>query len=98
MKKAITGLPDELFTWEEISKEQQVIKIYTDRRRYGKTVTIIEGFNSKDVDLKELAKSLKRKVATGGTVKDGRIELQGDQRERAKRFLEEIGYTVEIIE
>ncbi len=97
MKKAITGLPDELFTWEEISKEQQVIKIYTDRRRYGKTVTIIEGFNSRDVDLKELAKSLKRKVATGGTVKDGKIELQGDQRERAKKFLEEMGYTVEII-
>ncbi len=98
MKKAITGLPDELFTWEEISKEQQVIKIYTDRRRYGKTVTIIEGFNSKDVDLKELAKSLKRKVATGGTVKDGRIELQGDQRERVKKVLEGMGYTVEIIE
>ena len=98
MKKAITGLPDELFTWEEISKEQQVIKIYTDRRRYGKTVTIIEGFNSKDVDLKELAKSLKRKVATGGTVKGEKIELQGDQRDRAKKFLEEMGYTVEIIE
>ncbi len=98
MKKPITGLPDELFTWEEISKEQQVIKIYTDRRRYGKTVTIIEGFNSRDVDLKELAKSLKRKVATGGTVKDGRIELQGDQREKAKKFLEDLGYTVELIE
>ncbi len=98
MKKAITGLPDELFAWEEISKEQQVIKIYTDRRRYGKTVTIIEGFDPRDVDLKEMAKSLKRKVATGGTVKDGRIELQGDQRERVKRFLEEMGYTVEIIE
>ncbi len=98
MKKAITGLPDELFAWEEISKEQQVIKIYTDRRRYGKMVTIIEGFNEKDVDLKELAKSLKKKVASGGTVKDGRIELQGDQREKARKFLEDMGYTVEIIE
>lgn len=98
MKKAITGLPDELFAWEEISKEQQVIKIYTDKRRYGKTVTIIEGFDPKDVDLKEMAKSLKRKVATGGTVKDGRIELQGDQREKVKRFLEDMGYMVEILE
>ncbi len=98
MKKAITGLPDELFAWEEISKEQQVIKIYTDKRRYGKTVTIIEGFDPKDVDLKDMAKSLKRKVATGGTVKDGRIELQGDQREKAKKFLESLGYTVEILE
>ncbi|NPA74833.1 MAG: stress response translation initiation inhibitor YciH [Euryarchaeota archaeon] len=98
MKKAITGLPDELFAWEEISKEQQVIKIYTDRRRYGKTVTIIEGFNEKDVNVKEIAKALKRKVATGGTAKDGRIELQGDQREKARKFLEDMGYTVEIIE
>ncbi|MCD6370971.1 MAG: stress response translation initiation inhibitor YciH [Thermoplasmata archaeon] len=98
MKKAITGLPDELFAWEEISKEQQVIKIYTDKRRYGKTVTIIEGFDPRDVDLKEMAKSLKRKVATGGTVKDGRIELQGDQKEKVKRFLEDMGYIVEILE
>ncbi len=98
MKKAITGLPDELFAWEEISKEQQVIKIRTDKRRYGKTVTIIEGFDPKDVDLKEMAKALKRKVATGGTAKDGRIELQGDQREKVKKFLESMGYTVEIID
>ncbi len=98
MKKAITGLPDELFAWEEISKEQQVIKIRTDKRRYGKTVTIIEGFDPRDVDLKEMAKALKRKVATGGTAKDGRIELQGDQRERVKKFLEGMGYTVEIID
>ncbi len=98
MKKVITGLPDELFALEEISKEQQVIKIYTDKRRYGKTVTIIEGFNPKDVDLKEMARSLRKKTASGGTVKDGRIELQGDQRDKARKFLESQGYTVEIIE
>ena len=97
MKKSITGLPDELFTWEEISKEQQVIKIYTDRRRYGKTVTIIEGFNERDVNLKDIAKVLKRKVATGGTVKDGKIELQGDQTEKVKKELEKMGYAVEVI-
>ncbi|OYT58256.1 stress response translation initiation inhibitor YciH [Euryarchaeota archaeon ex4484_178] len=98
MKKVITGLPDELFALEEISKEQQVIKIYTDKRRYGKTVTIIEGFNPKDVDLKEMARSLRKKTASGGTVKDGRIELQGDQRDKARKFLEGLGYIVEMIE
>ncbi|AGB04715.1 translation initiation factor eIF-1/SUI1-like protein [Aciduliprofundum sp. MAR08-339] len=98
MKKVITGLPDELFALEEISKEQQVIKIYTDKRRYGKTVTIIEGFDPRDVDLKEMARTLRKKTASGGTVKDGRIELQGDQRERARKFLESQGYVVEIIE
>ncbi len=98
MKKVITGLPDELFALEEISKEQQVIKIYTDKRRYGKTVTIIEGFDPKDVDLKDMARALRKKTASGGTVKDGRIELQGDQRDKARKFLESQGYTVEIIE
>ncbi len=98
MKKVITGLPDELFALEEISKEQQVIRIYTDKRRYGKTVTIIEGFDPKDVDLKDMARALRKKTASGGTVKDGRIELQGDQRDKAKKFLESQGYTVEIIE
>jgi len=98
MKKVITGLPDELFALEEISKEQQVIKIYTDKRRYGKTVTIIEGFDPKDVNLKDMARALRKKTASGGTVKDGRIELQGDQRDKARKFLESQGYTVEIIE
>ncbi len=60
-------------------------------------VTIIEGFNEKDVNLKDIAKLLKRKVATGGTVKDGKIELQGDQKEKVKKELEKMGYAVEVI-
>lgn len=61
-------------------------------------MTIIEGFDPKDVDLKDMARALRKKTASGGTVKDGRIELQGDQREKARKFLESQGYTVEIIE
>lgn len=95
MKKISLGLPDELSPFEEIVKEQTLIKIYLDRRRYGKVVTIVEGFD-KSTDLEELAKLLKRKVASGGTVKDGKIELQGDHREKVKDVLESMGYTVEI--
>ncbi len=95
MKKISLGLPEELSPFEEIVKEQSLIRIYTDRRRYGKIVTIIDGFD-KGVDLEELAKTLKKKVASGGTVKDGRIELQGDHREKVKEVLEEMGYVVEI--
>jgi translation initiation factor 1 len=47
------------------------------------------------VDISELATTLKRKTATGGTAKDGKIELQGDQRERVKKILEDLGYKVE---
>ena len=68
-----------------------------DKRRYGKNVTIIEGIDPKDEDIYQIAKSLKRKVASGGTVKDGkRIELQGEHRQEAKKLLEEMGFKVEV--
>ncbi|MDP8012333.1 MAG: stress response translation initiation inhibitor YciH [Thermoplasmata archaeon] len=93
MKKSSTGLPKELTNFDELAT-QQVLKVYTDRRRYGKTMTIIEGFDS-SVDLKELAKELKHSVAAGGTFKDERIELQGDHREKVKKILQEMGFIVE---
>ncbi len=97
MKKVIvSGIPDELLPWEEIAKEQSIIKIRTDRRRYGKIVTIVEGFDP-SVDLHDMAKMLKKKMATGGSVKDGQIVLQGEHTERVKKVLEDMGYTVEIL-
>jgi len=47
-----------------------------------------------DAELQELAGILKQKCGTGGTVKDGRIEIQGDQRERIVVDLEKLGYKV----
>jgi translation initiation factor 1 len=44
--------------------------------------------------LLELAAKLKQRCETGGTVKDGRIEIQGDQRERLVAVLEDMGYRV----
>jgi translation initiation factor 1 len=80
---------------EEIAREQQQIKIFTDTRRYGKVVTVVEGFNSADIDLPELARKLKNKCAAGGTHKDGRIELQGDHKKKVKETLTEMGFTVD---
>ena len=91
------GLPDELCMCEEIAREQQNIKITTDKRRYGKLVTIIEGIDQGDIDLDELAKKLKTKCASGGTVKDGRIELQGDHKKKVKAALEDMGFNVETV-
>ncbi len=81
---------------EELAKEQQVIRIRSDTRRYGKFMTIVDGLNSGDIDVKELARTLKNKCAAGGTAKDGRIELQGDHRKRVAEVLEGIGYRVEV--
>lgn len=86
----------ELSPLDEIAKESQAITIATDKRRYGKYVTIVSGFDTRAEDMKELAKTLKKKTATGGTVKGDKIELQGDQRERVKKVLEEMGFKVEI--
>lgn len=87
------GLPKELCVCEEIAREQQEIKIYSVKRRYGKIVTIVEGINANDIDIDELARKLKTTCAAGGTVKDGNIELQGDHVKRVQSALSDLGFT-----
>lgn len=62
--------------------------------RGGKTVTIIERLCLSDDDLKDLCKSMKQKCGTGGTVKEHRIELQGDFRNQVRPWLAAKGYKV----
>ncbi len=90
------GLPKEICVCEEIAREQQEIVISTTTRRYGKTVTIVEGLDPSDIDVKGLTVDLKNACACGGSYKDGNIELQGDHRERVKKELERMGFHAEI--
>lgn len=61
--------------------------------RGGKTVTVIDGFAGIGLPEKEqLAKRIRAACGCGGTVKEGRIEIQGDQREVAARILTEAGF------
>jgi len=92
---SVCGLPEELCMCEQIAKEQQQIRILTDTRRYGKVMTVIEGINSSEIDMDDLAKKLKTRCAAGGTYKDGRIELQGDHKRKVKEVLEELGFSVD---
>ncbi len=92
---SVCGLPEELCMCEQIAKEQQKIRILTDTRRYGKVVTVVEGIDSTDIDLSDLARKLKTRCAAGGTAKDGRIELQGEHKKKVKEVLEELGFSVE---
>ncbi len=99
MAKKFSNVLDELINAEEeIAKEQQKIKIKLDKRKFGKEVTIIEGIDEKSVDIKSLVKTLKKSLGCGGTYKDGVIELQGDQRYRAKKILVQEGFLEENIE
>ena len=96
MDSLCLGLPPELC--EQLEAESQVIKIKIERRKIGKIVTVIEGIDSRSFDLKKLASYLKSKLAAGGTVKNGRIEIQGDHRNRIKKILvEELGFRPENI-
>ena len=61
--------------------------------RGGKTVTVVKNFVGIGLPEKEmLAKKMQKACGTGGTVKDGQIEIQGDQREHVARILEETGF------
>lgn len=65
--------------------------------RRGKGVTTIFDMPLSEATIKELAATLKNKCGTGGTVKDRRIEIQGDQRERIIAELERLGYAVKRV-
>ena len=93
----ITGLPKDLGVIETISKEKQFIRVRTVKRRYGKIMTLVEGFDS-SVDVKVLSKQLKSKLACGGTQKNGVIELQGNQKSRIVEVLVNLGYPREGID
>ena len=62
--------------------------------RRGKGVTVVFDLNLDEAKLNELAATLKNRCGTGGTVKDGRIEIQGDLRTRVTEELERLGYKV----
>ncbi|GGD39385.1 translation initiation factor [Muriicola marianensis] len=61
-------------------------------KRKGKPVTILEGYNGADKDLKNLTKELKTLLGVGGTYKDEKIIIQGDYRDRIMEFLKENGF------
>ena len=64
--------------------------------RKGSGVTVITGIPLDEQGLKNIAKQLKQKCGTGGTVKSGTIEIQGDHRELLLQELLKMGYTAKL--
>ena len=91
------GLPTPACICEQITKSTQRIRVTTDKKRYGKVVTLITGFDN-SIDIKKTAKNLKNELACGGTAKGGLIELQGDHTKRVKPILVKLGFDEESID
>lgn len=71
------------------------VRLRIDRKkRAGKSVTIIDGIQGNNVDLKALTKEIKKQCGTGGAVKDGVIEIQGDVRDFLLTYLQHKGFNV----
>ena len=64
--------------------------------RRGRAVTVVRGLALAAGELDDLARELKRACGVGGSVKDGAVEIQGDQREKVAALLRERGYTVKL--
>ena len=76
---------------------QQTVYLHRESSgRGGKAVTLVKNLVSSPEDLKALAKQLKQECGTGGTIRDGVIEIQGEQRQRIAALLQKMGYKVKI--
>jgi len=82
----------------EKSKEKPVVRVGRETKgRRGKGVTTIFDLPLDENGIRELAAKLKQRCGTGGTFKDGRIEIQGDQRERLVAELASMGFKVKRV-
>ena len=90
------GLPLQACVCDEITKTEQRIHVRTDKKKFGKIVTIISGFS--DVDMKSIAKGLKHELACGGTIRGNEVELQGDHTRSAKSALVKLGFSETLID
>lgn len=76
--------------------QQNLIVGKSTKGRGGKTVTVVSGFKGNLNDLDTLAKVLKNKCGTGGSVKDNEILIQGDVRIKVAEILRKEGYKVKV--
>ena len=80
-----------------LDRESARIRVRAEPRRYNKPATVISGFPT-GVDLADITRQLKNRLATGGSVVEGEVYLQGDHRGRIREELGKLGFDPETVE
>lgn len=75
----------------------QTAIVRLEKRKMGKVITTISGLDPHAADLKAILKKLKSVCGSGGTISDGLIEVQGDQREKVASELKKLGYAIKTV-
>jgi len=86
-------IEEDVYQEETLAPRAQKLRVRLDtKQRAGKAVTLVEGFLGRAEDLEDLGKKLKGYCGTGGSVKDGLIIIQGDQRDKVLQWLLKNGF------
>jgi translation initiation factor 1 len=92
---SVCGLPPDLCVCGVIELEAQKIRVWVEKRKFNKPITVIDGITD---NAKGIASKLKSRLACGGTLKKGHIELMGDHRGRIGDLLLDLGYSAQQID
>ena len=80
---------------ETLPPNEQVLRVYIEKKgRGGKTASVLKGFIGSDEDRNDLSKMIKASCGVGGSVKDGEIIIQGDQRDKIVKLLSAKNYGI----
>ena len=77
---------------EKSEQKNPLICKFEKKGRNGKPVTLIEGFEGTEEELKQISKKIKTTLGIGGSEKDGIIVIQGDNRDKIMKILQDMGY------
>ena len=77
---------------EKFEQKNPLICKFEKKGRNGKPVTLIEGFEGTEEELKQIYKKINTTLGIGGSEKDGIIVIQGDNRDKIMKILQDMGY------
>lgn len=77
---------------EKFEQKNPLICKFEKKGRNGKPVTLIEGFEGTEEELKQISKKIKTTLGIGGSEKDGIIVIQGNNRDKIMKILQDMGY------